>query len=326
MEVKNLCKQFKTQEREAGLLKAAKALVSFKTKTVDAVKDINFEIERGELVGYIGPNGSGKSTTIKMLTGILVPTSGEINILGLCPYKDREENAKNIGVVFGQRTQLWWDLPVESSFHLLKHIYNIPNSTFNRNIKTFTKILEIDKLLKKSVRKLSLGERMRCDLAASLLHDPQILFLDEPTIGLDIVAKERIRKFLKEINKNKKVTIILTTHDMSDIEELCPRIIIIDKGRKIYDGPIQEIKKKFGKERVLIIDFHNVIQREKLRWKGVRCISKQGTRAELAIDITKVSLTDVTRRILSKWSIHDITIEEPEIEEIIRTIYREGLK
>jgi ABC-2 type transport system ATP-binding protein len=262
---------------------------------------------------------------LKILTGILTPTTGSAKVLGLVPYEKRKENAKNIGVVFGWRSQLWWDLMVKDSYELLKKLYNIPEDRFNENLKTFTSILDIDKYLKNPVRKLSLGERVRCDLAASLLHDPPVLFLDEPTIGLDVVAKQQMRDFLTKINKEKKVTIIITTHDMGDIEELCERIIIVDGGKKIFDGLISDIKKRFGTQRVLVVDFQGPFEKNKLKWKGVRLLEIEENRAFLEIDTRKTSLSEIIKKILLKWPIYDIKIEEPEIEEIIRKIYREGL-
>ena len=321
IEAKNLSKEFKSLKRES----AVRDLFSRTYKKVKALNNVNLEIERGEFVGVIGPNGAGKSTLIKILTGILTPTKGYTKVLGLLPYEKRKENAKNIGVVFGWRTQLWWDLMVKDSYELLKHLYKIPEEIFNHNLKIFSSILGIDKYLKKPVRKLSLGERVRCDLAASLLHDPPIIFLDEPTIGLDVVAKQQIRDFLTKINRERKVTIIITTHDMGDIEELCERIVIIDKGKKIFDGLIDDIKKEFGTERVLIVDFQEPVEKNKLKWKGVKVLEIEENRVFLEINTKKTSVSEIIKKILSKWSIYDITIEEPETEEIIRKIYREGL-
>jgi len=321
IEAKNLSKEFKALKRES----AFKDLFSRTYKKVKALKNVSLKIERGEFVGVIGPNGAGKSTLIKILTGILTPSSGYTKVLGLIPYEKRKQNAKNIGVVFGWRSQLWWDLMVKDSYELLKHLYKIPQDRFNNNLKTFSSILDIDKYMEKPVRKLSLGERVRCDLAASLLHDPPILFLDEPTIGLDVIAKQQIRDFLTKINRERKVTVIITTHDMGDIEELCDRILIVDKGKKIFDGLIDDIKKKFGIERVLIVDFHGPVEKRKLKWKGVKILEIEENRAFLEINTKKTSVSEIIKKILSKWSIYDITIEEPKIEEIIRKIYREGL-
>lgn len=321
IEAKGLNKEFKSLKRES----AIKDLFSRNYKTVKALQNINLEIKKGEFIGIIGPNGAGKSTLIKILTGILTPTSGYAKVMGIVPYKKRQENAKNIGVVFGWRTQLWWDLLVKDSYELIRCLYKIPRSKFDENLRTFSSILNIDEYLKKPVRKLSLGERVRCDLTASLLYEPPILFLDEPTIGLDVVAKQQIRDFLTKINKEKNVTIIITTHDMGDIEELCERIVIVDKGKKIYDGSIRDIKKKFGAERVLVIDFEKPIKKNELKLKGVKISEIDGNKVFLKVNIRKVSLSETVRKILSKWPIHDMTIEEPDIEGIIRRIYRDGI-
>ncbi len=321
IEAKDLNKEFKSLRRES----AIKDLFSRSYKTVKALQNVNLEIKKGEFIGIIGPNGAGKSTLIKILTGILTLTSGYAKVMGIIPYKKRQENAKNIGVVFGWRTQLWWDLLVKDSYELIRCLYKIPRGKFDKNLRTFSSILNIDDYLKKPVRKLSLGERVRCDLAASLLYEPPILFLDEPTIGLDVVAKQQIRDFLTKINKEKNVTIIITTHDMRDIEELCERIVIVDKGKKIYDGSIRYIKKKFGTERVLVIDFEKPIKKNEFKLKGVKISEIDGNKVFLKINIRKVSLSETVRKILSKWPIHDMTIEEPDIEGIIRRIYRDGI-
>jgi len=324
IEVRGLSKEFKSLKREPSLKSYIKTLFSRNYETKKALDNVNLEIKEGEFIGIIGPNGAGKSTLIKVLTGILTPTSGEAKILGMIPYKQRQKYTKNIGVIFGQRTQLWWDLPAKDSFELLKYIFKIPENIYKENLERFTKLLELDKYLATPVRKLSLGERMRCDLAASLLHNPKIIYLDEPTIGLDVEAKYRVREFLKELNK-KGVTIILTTHDMGDIEELCPRIAIIDKGKKIFDGSINEIKKKFRRERILIIDFHDSVDKDKLNFDGVKILEVKENRVKLEIDTEKTSVSDIAKKIFSKYAIHDISIEEPEIEELIREIYRKGI-
>jgi len=320
IEAKNLTKEFKNLKRKSFF----RDIFSRDYKKIKALDRINLKIERGEFVGIIGPNGAGKSTLIKILTGILTPSSGSAKVLGITPYEKRKENAKNIGVVFGQRSQLWWDLPVKDTFELLKHIYKIPKDRYDENLKKFSDVLGIDKYLDVPVRKISLGERMRCDLAASLMHNPEIVFLDEPTIGLDVEAKFRMREFLKDIN-GKGRTIILTTHDMGDIEELCSRIVIIDNGKKIYDGLFRDIKKRFGTERVLIVDFQNKVEKNKLKWKGVRFLDSEENKVFLGIDTKKTTVSDIIKKILEKWPIYDVSIEEPKIEEIIRKIYREGL-
>ncbi len=257
--VHNLRKEFKVYKHYEGLLGSIRNLVSSRYTIIKAVDDVSFDVQEGQIVGYVGPNGAGKSTTIKMLTGILVPTSGNITVNGLTPYKRRKENAFQIGVVFGQRTQLWWDLPVIESFQLLRRIYHIPHDRFKVNIDIFNDLLKIGEFINTPVRKLSLGQRMRCDLSAALLHDPPILYLDEPTIGLDIVAKLKIRSFLKDINSERKTTIILTTHDLSDVEKLCDRMMIIDHGKVIYDGTVNEIKRIHGRRRRLIVDINGDI-------------------------------------------------------------------
>jgi len=288
----------------------------------NAVDDISFSISPGEIVGYIGPNGAGKSTTIKMLTGILVPTSGEILVNGIVPFQNRQENARQIGVVFGQRTQLWWDLPTQDSFELLKHIYQIPEETYRQNMATFIDILAMEEFLNTPVRQLSLGQRMRADIAASLLHNPSILFLDEPTIGLDVVAKDRMRKFIQKINRERGVTVILTTHDMSDIEKLCKRMILIDKGKIMYDGELAKVKEVFGAARILIIDLEGDAP---FKEKGVELIREEGQRKWLKFNRDEISSAQLLAEIAKKYEIKDLIIQEPEIDYIIRKVYERGL-
>ena len=244
--VENLSKEFKINKKYPGFKGAIKSFFSTEYVIKKAVDDISFEINDGEIVGYIGANGAGKSTTIKMMTGILTPTNGIVTVNGIVPYENREKNAKNIGVVFGQKTQLWWDLPISETFSLLKDIYDISDNDFEERMNFFKKVLGLEEFFLNPVRTLSLGQRMRADLAAALIHNPKVIYLDEPTIGLDVVVKESVRKAIKEINKKYGTTIILTTHDLNDIEELCNRIIIIDKGKKIYDGEIEGVKEKYG--------------------------------------------------------------------------------
>ncbi len=250
IEAKGLTKEFRLFRRREGVLGAFRDLFVRDYKTLKAVNGIDFTVEKGEMVGYIGANGAGKSTTIKMLTGILVPTSGTVFVNGFVPYKEREAYTMGIGVVFGQRSQLWWDIAVIESFKLLRRIYNVPKEDFELRLKKFNYLLDLDNFLHLPVRKLSLGQRMRCDLVAALLHNPQILFLDEPTIGLDVLAKARIRDFLKEINKENKTTIILTTHDLGDIEALCSRVAIIDKGIMLYDGQVEDLYRRWGHDKL----------------------------------------------------------------------------
>lgn len=247
IEVKKLVKTYKTLEKEEGMIGYIKNLVKPKYKEFKAVKGINFEIQEGELVGYIGENGAGKSTTIKMLTGLLTPTSGEVIVDGIVPNEKRIQNNQKIGAVFGQKTQLWWDLPVIESFRLIRKMYKIPENEYRKNLKKFSELLELEDLLEKQVKNLSLGQKMRCEIAATFLHNPKIVYLDEPTIGLDVFVKEKIRKFIKDINQEKNTTVILTTHDLNDIEDVCNRIILLDNGNIIYDGDKQKFKDTYGK-------------------------------------------------------------------------------
>jgi ABC-2 type transport system ATP-binding protein len=325
IEVDSLYKEFKIAKRKAGAFSAVRSLFSREYMTKPAVHDVSFTIAPGELVGYIGPNGAGKSTTIKMLTGILVPSSGTVQVRGLVPYEKRVENAKQIGVVFGQRTQLWWDLPAIESFDLLQHIYRVPPDLYKRNMARFTELLGLDEFIQTPVRQLSLGQRMRADLAAALLHDPEILYLDEPTIGLDVVAKEKIRDFILEINKERGVTVILTTHDMKDIEKICARMILIDKGTVIYDGSVAQIKERFGKLRTLVVDLEPNGPIERLEVEGAEQIRSETNRYWLRFNRDLISASQLIARVSQRYSIRDLTVEEPEIEGIISRIYQEGL-
>ncbi|WP_102273525.1 ABC transporter ATP-binding protein [Cytobacillus massiliigabonensis] len=322
IKVENVRKDFMIAKRETGMMGALKSLIKREYIKKEAVKDISFSINEGEIVGYIGPNGAGKSTTIKMLTGILVPSSGNVLVNGLVPYENRQENAKSIGVVFGQRSQLWWDLPTIESFDLLKEIYQVSNQRYKKNMNTFTEILGLDEFLNTPVRQLSLGQRMRADIAASLLHDPPILFLDEPTIGLDVVAKEKMRTFIKEINQERKITVILTTHDMEDIEKLCERMILIDHGMKVYDGEISMIKERFGKIRTLIVDLEEPSR--SLQLMGGEVCKAEGNRYWIKFNRDEVSASELIAQITKTHSVKDLTVEEPAIESIISRIYQDG--
>lgn len=322
IEVHELQKEFMIAKRETGFLGSLKSLVKREFIKKEAVKNISFTIEEGEMVGYIGPNGAGKSTTIKMLTGILVPTAGDVKVNGMIPYENRQENAKNIGVVFGQRTQLWWDLPTIESFELLKAIYRVSDKRYKENMDIFQEILGLGEFLNTPVRQLSLGQRMRADIAASLLHDPPILFLDEPTIGLDVVAKEKMRKFIQEINKEKKVTVILTTHDMEDIEKLCKRMVLIDHGQKVYDGDILSVKERFGKTRTLVVDIEET--GAPLYVRGGDPIRQEGNRHWIRFNGNEISASELITQISKTHNIKDLTVEEPAIESIISRIYQEG--
>ncbi len=330
IETRDLRKEFKVFKRREGVWGAFRDLFRRDYEMLAAVDGVNLSIERGESVGYIGPNGAGKSTTIKMLTGILVPTSGTIVADGFRPYQDRSRYTKKIGVVFGQRTQLWWDIAVIESFKLLRRIYDVPEREFRERLEKFKELLGLEEFLHTPVRKLSLGQRMRCDIAASLMHNPPILFLDEPTIGLDIVAKESIRVFLKEINRSLRTTILLTTHDLSDIEELCRRVVIIDHGRVLYDGSLGDLRGRLGRHNQVSVHLQERRDGEKLdRALG----DGYGIRREWLDELTYrvrynrevVSSTDVIRRIVNEVPVRDIYIEEEPIEEIIKTIYNHGL-
>ncbi len=326
IKVKDLRKQFKVSVSGKGFLGKLRALFHRKHRLITAVDEIDFEIKKGEFVGYVGENGAGKSTTIKMLTGILVPTSGNAAVNGIVPYKDRKKNAANIGVVFGQRTQLWWDLPVRESFDLLRVIFRVSQSDFDRQMRKLDKALDLKSLLEMPVRKLSLGQRMRCDITASLIHNPPVLFLDEPTIGLDVLAKESIRNFLAEINREEGTTIILTTHDMNDIEQLCKRIIILEEGRIIFDDETELLKRKFIHEKVIEVEFHedgNVVE----GIPGVTVIREQGCKKWLTFDNDHFGIGEAIGAIASRYKIKDISVKEPSVENIIRNIYdnREAL-
>src|SRR5579864_3157792 len=255
IEAEKLSKTFRVARRRPGLLGGIRSVIDPEVRRVEAVRDLSLHVERGEMVSLVGPNGAGKSTTIKMLTGILVPTGGHIRVAGFVPMQQRRTLASRIGVVFGQRTQLWWDLPLIDSLRLLRHLYRVPEERHRANLALLRSMLALDEFIDTPVRQLSLGQRMRGDLAAALLHDPELLYLDEPTIGLDVVAKARIREFLLAINSEQGVTVLLTTHDMDDIEMLCPRMLIIDHGRKLYDGTVADIRSRYGGERTLIAEF-----------------------------------------------------------------------
>lgn len=323
IEVDNLQKEFKVAKRQTGMLGAIKSIVKREYITKEAVKGVSFSIDKGEMIGYIGPNGAGKSTTIKMLTGILVPSGGKLMVNGIVPYEKRQENAKNIGVVFGQRTQLWWDLPTIESFELLKAIYQVSDQRYKKNMDIFQEILGLDEFLNTPVRQLSLGQRMRADIAASLLHDPEILFLDEPTIGLDVVAKEKMRTFIEEINRERQVTVILTTHDMEDIEKLCKRMILIDHGQKVYDGEIAAVKNRFGKMRTLVVDIEQ--NGHEFSIAGGELIKQEGNRKWIRFNRDEISASQLISQISANYNITDLTVEEPAIESIISRIYQEGL-
>lgn len=324
IDVEHLRKTFRVPVRRGGRLGVLRTLLAREYRTVHAVDDISFTVEAGEMVGYIGPNGAGKSTTMKMLTGILVPSGGRISIAGRIPHRQRVEHVRNIGVVFGQRTQLWWDLPTIESFELLRHIYRIPERRWRTNLDTFCQLLDLEPFLETPVRQLSLGQRMRADLAAALLHDPAILFLDEPTIGLDVVARERIRQFLTHINAERGVTIILTTHDLADIARLCQRVVLIDHGRIIYDGALEALRARYGRWRTLVIDLSH--EMNGLLVPHAEIVRQEGPRTWLRFDRDVTTAAALIADIAARYPIRDLTVEEPEIEAIVRGIYESGVR
>lgn len=321
--VENLSKHFTVAQRAGGLWAALRSTVVRRTKTIRAVDDLTFTIQPGELVGYLGPNGAGKSTTIKMLTGLLVPTSGALESNGFIPWRERTRYVATIGAVFGQRTTLWWDLPVIDSLNLLRHVYRIPAPRFTHNLNEFRRILELDEFITSPVRSLSLGQRMRADLCAAMLHDPALLFLDEPTIGLDVVAKERIRQFIHHINREHGATILLTTHDLQDVEKLCDRVMIIDHGRLLFDGGLQDLLTRFGAKRELVVDVAEPYPT--LDVEGAELVEYDGVRATFQFERATVTASELIGRISARYRIQDLSVREPEIESTIRRIYQERL-
>lgn len=321
--VSNLSKHFKVYKHHRGFWGTLRNMITREHTLVRAVDGIDFDIQAGELVGYIGPNGAGKSTTIKMLTGLLVPTDGEININGYLPWRDRRTYVSEIGVVFGQRTTLWWDLPLIESLDLLQHIYQIPTQRFNQKLEEFRKILELDTFLNTPVRALSLGQRMRADLCAALLHNPKLLFLDEPTIGLDVVVKERIRQFIRYINQQHGTTILLTTHDLSDVEKLCERVMIIDHGKLLYDGNLDRLRQQFGGMRALVVDFAE--DYTDIEVIGAKIVEREENRVTYQFDRRSITASSLISQLSSQYRIRDLAVREPDIEATIRRIYEERL-
>jgi len=320
-----LTKTFRTRKRGQGVMGTLTSLFSRDYEDKVAVREVSFELQAGELVGYLGPNGVGKSTTIKMLTGILVPTSGSCTVNGIIPWIDRTQNGRQIGVVFGQRTQLYWDLPLRESYELLRAIYGIPADRYRRNLREFSDLLGLDEFLQTPVRQLSLGQRMRGDFAAALLHEPSVVFLDEPTIGLDVVAKESIRGFIARTNRDRGTTFILTTHDLNDVEKLCERIIIIDHGQKLYDGSIEAIKRRYGHDRRLTAEIDDYCRECDIDIPGVRVVSIEGHRISFEFDRTRVRADELIVALASRYELKDVTVAEPALETIIREIYVKGL-
>lgn len=329
IEIKNIVKEFKILNRREGLKGSLKDLFSRDYKTVRAVDNISMSIQQGEIVGYLGPNGAGKSTTIKMMAGVLEPTSGEILVSGNVPYKNRNKNAQEIGVVFGQRSQLWWALPLVESFKVLKDIYQIPDEKYESILKLYRSLVDIEPLLHKPVRQMSLGQRTLSDILAAFLHDPKIVFLDEPTIGLDVAMKSRIRTLIHALNKERNTTVILTTHDMGDVDVLCRRIVIIDKGKMLYDNDIEHLKGFFGSYRTLKLRMDGELKEQA---KHVQkelpqfSVSADDEWISVLVDEEKVKVMDVLGKLQHSFNIRDMQLEEISTEEVIKKIYEEGVR
>lgn len=323
IEVRNLSKTFKVYHHRKGFWGTFANLFSRKHRIVQAVDNVSFTVTRGEIVGYLGPNGAGKSTTIKMLTGILVPSSGSVTVNGYIPHRQRKENAARIGVVFGQRSHLWFDLPVQESFELLRRIYRIPQAQYQRNVAMFDGLLELGAFFQTPVRQLSLGQRMRADIGAALLHNPDVLFLDEPTIGLDVVAKARIRQFIQQINAERQVTVVLTTHDLGDVEKLCNRVILIDDARLLFDGELATLRGMLSKERLLRVDYAE--DYPDVRVPHAQITHREGTRVQYRFSPAEIRTAELIGTILEKFKIVDIAVQEPEIEELIKTVYEDNV-
>ncbi|MGB8984894.1 MAG: ATP-binding cassette domain-containing protein [Anaerolineales bacterium] len=320
IKVEHLTKDYRRVKRREGFLGGLRTLFSTEYQVTRAVDDISFHINKGELVGYIGPNGAGKSTSIKMLCGILVPTHGQIEVNGLVPHKNRMENARQIGAVFGQKTQLWWDVPVIESLRLFRDIYKVPEPQFKRNLELFNELLDLHEFQSTPVRQLSLGQRLRADMAAALLHNPRLLFLDEPMIGVDVVAKDRLRTFIQKINREDKVTILFTTHDMVDIEKICSRIMIIDQGHIVYDGSLAQMRDKYGTQRTLVVEFEEAIP--DFAAPQATLVKSEGRKKWFAFNRFETTPSTLITHISAQFPILDLAVEEPEIESIVRTIYQ----
>ena len=320
IEVKNLSKTFKVYKRNQGFGEAVKALFNRKYEIVQALDNVSFNIDEGEMVGYIGPNGAGKSTTIKIMSGILNPDEGQCIINGRTPWKDRIDHVRDIGVVFGQRSQLWWDVPVVDSFSLIKDIYKVPENQYKKNIKELTELLNIGDIIKTPTRQLSLGQRMRCEIAASLIHNPKILFLDEPTIGLDSISKISVREFIKDINKERKTTVILTTHDTQDIDALTKRIILIGKGRVLLDGQLDDLKEKFNKERTITLNYYGDLEQV---CNGLKISEKYDGRAVIEVDTNIISVSEAIGYLSSKVNIIDVQVSSTTVEDVVVGLYKE---
>lgn len=318
--LKDVCKTYKVAKRNAGFREAAKALFHKEYTEIRALDHVSFEIQAGEMVGYIGPNGAGKSSTVKVMSGILTPDSGECTIDGRTPWKNRLEHVRNIGVVFGQRSQLWWDVPVIDSFELIRDIYDIDERVYRKNLEELTELLNLSELLRTPARQLSLGQRMRCEISASLLHDPKVLFLDEPTIGLDAVSKIAVRDFVRTINREKKTTVILTTHDMQDIEALTERILLIGKGRILLDGSLAELKKRNGSYKTLTVEYSAGEPQEA---EGISLKEKQNGRAVFVVDTDVTGVSAAISQLSARLEITDLSVEGTSTDEMVVSLYKE---
>ncbi|MCM3164949.1 ATP-binding cassette domain-containing protein [Metabacillus litoralis] len=329
IEVNQLRKEFKSYSSRQGLKGAFRDLLNRQYKTIPAVNDVTFTVGQGEMVGYIGENGAGKSTSIKMLTGILTPTSGQVLVNGMNPHKEREQFVQSIGVVFGQRSQLWWDIAVQESFRLLKKVYKVSDKDYNEHMEHVISTLDIGPLLDKPVRKLSLGQRMRCELAAALIHNPPLLFLDEPTIGLDVLVKVKIRQFLKEMNEKYKTTILLTTHDLSDIEALCERVIMLDEGSVIYDGALAKLRSHWGEGKQIEFQFAEEIVQDQLTFitQDLDVQWQKGDKLNVwtaLVSDKEAQMSELIGRVVGTHQIKDLSVNEISTEEVIRNIYEKG--
>ena len=320
IELNNICKSFRVAKRDPGLLAAAKSLFHREYTTVHALDRVSFTIGDGEMVGYIGPNGAGKSSTIKIMSGVLTPDSGECVIDGRIPWKNRTEHVRNIGVVFGQRSQLWWDVPVIDSFELLRDIYRTPAPLYKENVDRMTELLDLGNILNTPARQLSLGQRMRCEIAAALLHDPRILFLDEPTIGLDAVSKIAVRDFIKKLNREKNTTVILTTHDMQDIEALTDRILLIGKGRILLDGTLDQLKQRNTAYKTITVDYTGARLPVP---EGVTILKDLDGHAQLTLNTEQLSVSDVIAQIAAQVAVNDISVTGETIDQTVVSLYKE---
>lgn len=336
IQVEHLQKHFKKTIKQPGFMGSVKSLFHSQKEIVKAVDNISFQVDKGEILGFIGPNGAGKSTVIKMLTGILTPTGGSCVINGQNPQKNRKKYVKEIGVVFGQRTQLWWDLPLTETYTVLKEIYEIEEEQFKKQMAFLNEVLELDPFISSPVRTLSLGQRMRADIAASLLHNPKVLFLDEPTIGLDVVVKDNIRKAITKINQEEGTTVILTTHDLEDISSLCKRIVMIDHGKKVYDGSLYNLKQKYGQMRelnfeavdedsVVTLDYAGAFAESGLS-EGDLTVSSEGAMVSVGFNTDKIPVEQILNYTLGKVHVKDINVKDADIEEIIRRLYKSGVE